>query len=321
VSPTEFEEILRFKRASRWGDAVSFLEAILARSPADAQALTQLADVHVRQHRFREAEGALEQAEALAGTTADTATIRGNLRYGQKRLKEASIAYREAVGLSARATWPLLQLARIHLRLGELDAAKGAAMQAAERDPKSGSPWMLLGEIAVKEGRPEAVQFLEKAHELSPDDGFVYAKLVEARLLALPPEEREREVQVLLRTGGSDNEHLTGVLAKLRSQEGNERGAADAWRSARDKGSAYARKQEAYALRRAGSLDEAAALFRTCLLEDPEDLILMRTYVAMQTKRGATDELRETLEQMLPVAGSRRGAVYGELRKLGITPE
>lgn len=321
MSPTEFDEILRLKRASRWGEAAAFLEEILTRSPSDASALTQLADVHVRGHRFREAESALDQAETLAGTTAETATIRGNLRYAQKRFKDAVTAYREAAGLTERGTWPLLQLARSHLRLGDLDAAKGAAMQAAERDPKSGSPWLVLGEIATKEGNPEAVELLEKAHELSPADRFVYARLVEAKLLALPPEEREHEVEVLLRTSGDDNEYLTAVLAKLRSKGGDEAGAAAAWRNARvNKGSAYARKQEAYALKRAGSLDEAAALFRTCLLEEPEDIPLMRTYVSMQTKRGATDELQETLEQMLPIAGSRRGAVYGELRKLGVTP-
>ena len=321
MSPTEFDEVLRLKRASRWGDAVAFLEEILARSPFDGSALTQLADVHVRGRRFREAESALDHAETLAGTTAETATIRGNLRYAQKRFKDAVTAYREAAGLTERGAWPLLQLARSHLRLGDLDAAKGAAMQAAERDPKSGSPWLVLGEIAAKEGNPEAVELLEKAHELSPSDPFVYAKLVEAKLLALPPEEREREVEILLRTAGDDNEHLTGILARLRSKGGDEQGAAAAWRSVRvNKGSAYARKQEAYALRRAGNYPEAAALFRTCLLEQPEDKVLMRVYVSMQTERGATDELRETLEQMLPVAGSRRGAVYGELRKLGVTP-
>ncbi|MGH2719948.1 MAG: tetratricopeptide repeat protein [Actinomycetota bacterium] len=321
MSPTDFDEVIRLKRASRWAEAVVLLESILAASPADAQALTQLADVHVRERRFREAEAVLDQAEVLAGTTADSAAIRGNLRYGQDRMKDAVAAYREAAGLSDRATWPLLQLARIHLRQGALDAARGAAMQAAERDPKSGSPWLLLAQVAQKEGRPDAVELLEKAHELSPADHFIYARLIEAKLAGLPPEEQEREVEVLLRTGGGDNEYLVGVLAKLRKEAGNDRGAAAVWRSAREqKGSAHARKMEAYALRRAGSFEEAAALFRTCLLEEPEDMVLMRTYVSMQTKRGATDQLRETLEQMLPVAGSRRGAVYGELKKLGVTP-
>jgi hypothetical protein len=36
----------------------------------------------------------------------------------------------------------------------------------------------------------------------------------------------------------------------------------------------------------------------------------------MQRTRGAIDELRQTLEQALPGAGSRRGAFFGELRKL-----
>ena len=44
--------------------------------------------------------------------------------------------------------------------------------------------------------------------------------------------------------------------------------------------------------------------------------MLFRTYVGMQRRREALDELRQTLQDLLPVAGRRRGPVYGELRKL-----
>lgn len=110
------------------------------------------------------------------------------------------------------------------------------------------------------------------------------------------------------------------MLAKVRSDGGDPGRAAEAWRERRElhHGDLYARKMEAYALRKAGQLDRAAGLFRSCLMDDPEDLVLFRTYVHLQRRqRGALDELRESLEQLVPVAGSRRGAVYGELRKLG----
>jgi hypothetical protein len=71
-----------------------------------------------------------------------------------------------------------------------------------------------------------------------------------------------------------------------------------------------------FALRKAGRLDEAAAVLGACLVETPDDLILFRTYVGMQRGRGAIEELRETLERALPGAESRRGAFFGELRKL-----
>jgi hypothetical protein len=45
-------------------------------------------------------------------------------------------------------------------------------------------------------------------------------------------------------------------------------------------------------------------------------VILFRTYVSLQRQRGELDELRQTLQELLPIAGARKGAVYGELRKL-----
>jgi hypothetical protein len=73
---------------------------------------------------------------------------------------------------------------------------------------------------------------------------------------------------------------------------------------------------QGFALRKAGRLDEAASILGACLVETPDDLILFRTYVGLQRSRGAIEELRQTLEQALPGAGSRRGAFFGELRKL-----
>jgi len=319
VSTTgELEEAFQLMRAGRLDEAVIALEEILGRSPSNALALAYLAEVQVRRRRMAEAAGALDRAEAAAGTTAFTARVRGDLRYRESRWREAAASYREATVLGDRGIWSLVQLARCHLRLGELDAARGAAAQAAERDERASSPWVLLGEVALREGRDDAVEFLERAHERAPDDEYAYAKLIEARLLRLSPGEREREVEILLRSRGKGNRHLLGVLARLRSEEGDERRAADTWRARREQhGDPFARKMEAYALRRAGELEQAAALLRSCLLEDPEDLILFRTYVHLQRSRGALDELRATLEQLIPLAGTRRGAVFGELRKLG----
>src|SRR5205085_4758427 len=163
----------------------------------------------------------------------------------------------------------------------------------------------------------EAEGFYVKAHEQAPDDQWAYAKLVEARLLRFAPEQRDREIQVLLKTSGKENRHLLGVLAKLRSEQGDDSAAAEAWgQRAKRTGDYYARKMEGFALNRAGRLDEAAAVLGPCLLEKPDDLYVFRTYISIQRKRGAVDELRQTLEQGVDRAGARRGAFFGELRKL-----
>jgi tetratricopeptide (TPR) repeat protein len=318
----DLEEALELKRSGRLDEAVIALEGALARSPSNAVALAHLAEVQLRRRRLADAADALERAEALAGTTAFTARVRGDLRYRERRWKDAARCYADADVLGDRGTWSLVQLARCHLRLNEMEAARGAASRAAERDGVDAAPWVVLGEVALREGREDdAVHLFEQAHERAPGDEFAYAKLIEARVLRLPPEDREREVEVLLRSHDQGNRHLLGVLARLRSDSGDDRQAAEAWGARRKlHGDPYARKMEAYALRKAGDLEQAAALFRVCLLSDPEDLILFRTYVHLQRKRGALDELRSTLEELVPLAGGRRGAVYGELRKLGPAP-
>ena len=313
------EQALELKRSGRLDEAVIALEAVLGRSASNPVALAHLAEVQLRRRRLAEAADALERAETLAGTTAFTARVRGDLRYRERRWREAARCYADAEVLGDRGTWSLVQLARCHVRLNELEAAKGAASRAVERNDRDSSAWLALGEIALREGREEdAVALFEKAHDRAPGDGFAYAKLIEARVLRLPPDERAREVEILLKSEAGANRHLLAVLARLRSQGGDDRQAAEAWRASRTlHGDLFSRKMEGYALRKAGELDEAAAVLRACLLEDPEDLVLFRTYIHLQRSRGALDDLRATLEELVPRAGGRRGAVYGELRKLG----
>ncbi len=316
--PNGLEEALRLKRAGDLDGAVIALEGLLSRSPEHAPALAQLADVQLRRGRLEESAEALERAEAIAGASPFSSRIRGDLCYRARRWAEAARAYQDADALGDRSTWTLLQLARCRLRLGDLAGARGSAARAAERDAEGATPWVVLGDIAQKAGDlDEAEAMYARAHERAPDDEWAHAKLVEARLARLPPEQRDREVAVLLKSTGRANRHLMAVLARLRSDRGQEADAAEAWgERARLHGDLYARKMHGFALRRAGRLDEAAAVLGGCLAEDPQDLVLFRTYVHLQGQRGATEELRRTLEEILPRAGARRGAVYGALRKL-----
>ncbi len=280
-------------------------------------ALTHLAEVQLKRGRLEEAAGALERAEAVSGTTRFTAKVRGDLCYRAGRFTEAARHYQDAVALGDETGWLLVQLARCRLRAGDLEGARGAAAQAAEREPESPQPWVVLGDVALREQRlDDAEAMYARAHERAPDDQWAYAKLVEARLGRLPPERQEREIQVLLRTTGRDNKHLVGVLARLRGAKGDPVEAAQAWGQRADGGDLYARKQQGFALRKAGKLDEAAIVLGGCLAADPEDRFVFSSYVSLQRQREAWEELRASLEEALPRAGSRRGAFYGALRKL-----
>ena len=313
------QRAVELKRAGRLDESVIALEAVLSQSSRNPVALAHLAEVQLRRRRLAEAGDALDRAEAIAGTTAFSARVRGDLRYREQRWRDAARCYEDANALGERGTWSLVQLARCHLRLGDLDGARGAAGRAIERDEKASDAWLVLGEVARREERfGDALRLVEQAHRHAPDDEYAYAKMIEMRLLGLPPEEREREVEVLLRSAGKDNRHLLAVLAQVRRETGDEERAAEAWGARRERhgGDLFARKQEGFALRRAGKLDEAAAIMRSCLLEDPADKVLFRTFIHLQRARGALGELQATLEELLPVAGDRQGAVYGELRKL-----
>jgi predicted Zn-dependent protease len=313
-----FQRAIELKKAGRLDEAVIELESLLVEQPRDPFLLTQLAHCQLRRQRPAAALEELDKAEAAGGVTAFTARLRGDVLYRLDRFKEAARAYDEADALGDTGAWVLTQLARCHLRSRDLDAARGAAARAVERDPGSAQAWTVLGDVALKAGEPEQAEaHYRKGGELDPTDQYAYARLIEARLLQLDPEERSHELEVLLRGSGRDNPYLSAALARLRRQLGDEEGAAEAWRdSRRSPGDLFARKQEGYALRRAERLDEAAVVLRECLLKEPEDVILFRTYVGLQRRRDALDELRQTLEDLLPVAGNRRGAVYGELRKL-----
>jgi predicted Zn-dependent protease len=191
-----------------------------------------------------------------------------------------------------------------------------------ERDPDSAQPWVVLGDVALREERlGEAEAMYAKAHERDPADQWAYAKLVEARVLKLPEGERAREVEVLIKTTSGDNKHLVGVLARLRSQHGDNAAAARAWGQRARQGDLYARKQEGFQLRKAGRLAEAAAVLGPCLLAEPEDQYVFSSYVSIQRERGALDELRTTLQAALPRSGRRQGAYYGALRKLPVADQ
>lgn len=321
MSTSPLDEVLSLKRQGRLDEAVIALEGALSRTPSHFPTLIQLADVQIRRDRLDEASAALDRAEAAAGTTAVTARIRGDLHYKSRRWAEAARSYADADALGDAGTWSLERLAQCRLRVGDLDGARGAASRAVERDPSASAAWVALGDIAAREKQlDEAEAMYRRAHEAEPTNQWAYAKLVEAQVLKLPPEQRAREVQVLLKTTGKDNKYLTGVLAKLRSQLGDNEAAAKVWSKQATTGDLYARTQEGFALRKAGKLDEAAAVLGPCLIAEPENLYVFNSYVSLQKRRGAIDELRATLDKALPGAGRRKGAYFAALRKLPPPP-
>lgn len=313
------ELALALKRSGDLEGALVALEAVVAAEPANARALAHLAHVQLRRRRYDEAAEALGRAESASGPTAFSAQVRGDIAFAARRYDEAARAYEEADAHGAGGTWCLTRLARSRLHAGDLPGARGAALRAVERAPDAADGWVVLGEVALREGQVAAAQeMFAKAHAADPANDYAYAKLVEARLSPLGPDAQVREVEVLLKTTAPGNAQLRGLLARLRAGRGEHDAGVQEWRAANlENGSAYSRRMHAFALRKAGRLDEAAAALASCLAEDPANVPVFRSYVATQRERGSVEELCRTLEALLARAGARRGAFLGELRKAG----
>jgi tetratricopeptide (TPR) repeat protein len=308
---------LELKRRGRYDEAVIAFEQVLTDDPRNAYALTHLAQCQLRRGRPEQALAELDRAEAAAGVSAFSASVRGDALYRIGRYRDAAHAYGEAVALGAKGRWCLTQLGRCRLRLRDLDGAREAALRAVEREPEAPDGWLVLGDVAARRGDlAEAEGMYERAHRTRPADEYVYAQLIGARLRRLPAERRAQEVEVLLRSRGGRGGYLAQVLARVQAELGDHAAAAAAWRRGAGDDRPYAKKREGYSLMKAGDLEGAAQVLRDSLLREPHDVVLFTTYVRLQKRRGATAELEETLRELLPVAGERRGAVYGELKKL-----
>jgi tetratricopeptide (TPR) repeat protein len=166
VPGADLDQVLRLKRAGDLDAAVIALEGVLEGSPRHPAGYAQLADIQLRRGRYDEAQGALDRAEAEAGTTAFTARLRGDLAYRTGRYADAARSYRDAEALGDRGTWALVQLGRSLLRLGDLDGARGAAARAVERDDAASAAWVLLGDVELRQDRlvsPSAVEAKESS--------------------------------------------------------------------------------------------------------------------------------------------------------------
>jgi tetratricopeptide (TPR) repeat protein len=319
MNATHHVEVRRLaRRATTPEERVIALESLLVREPDNVDALLMLARTQLRREKGDAALAALDRAEAIAGVNATTALLHARAQQRLGRFRDAAEAYAEALALGEESAWGLVQLGRCRIRLGELDAAREAGRRAVERAPDAASGWLLLGDVALKQGEVDlAESHMAAAHQCEPDNRYAYARLMEVRLLRLPPEKRLRELEVVVQSAGGRNPHLLNAMARVRSRLGDEQAAPGIWRQSQaERPNPFARKMEAYALKKAGRLEAAARLMKACLLEDPRDVVLFTNYVRLQRARSAIAELERTLLELLPIAGDRRGAVFGELRKV-----
>ena len=118
---------------------------VLARQPADAQALHLLGLVRRRAGDLAEAESLLRASLERAPRRAEFRVNFGNLLRARGRLAEAEQEYRTALGLDPDGRGVRLALARVLNQQGEYAAAETEIRQLLARSPRDAEAWVTLG--------------------------------------------------------------------------------------------------------------------------------------------------------------------------------
>jgi predicted Zn-dependent protease len=202
-----------------------------------------------------------------------------------------------------------LSLGDVELELSRPDAARNAAEQALQRDPKDARAHYLNGRALLAAGETRAaVSALERAVELDPAlEGALYA-LGQALLRAGEPErgravlERFREIQTTQAASYAESGHLTTANRQglLLLREGRYEEAA-AWfrRIAVDAPeSPVGHLNLGIALLRAGKVAEAVAALEAARQRDPEEPAAYRYLIQAYAQLGREGERRAAEEQL-----------------------
>jgi tetratricopeptide (TPR) repeat protein len=82
--------------------------------------------------------------------------------------------------------YPLYSLAMVSLREGKAEEAESYALEALNLDEKSAYAYDVLGLAYAKQGKVEqAVQSLEQAHRLAPEEKFIHMHYLQVRALRI----------------------------------------------------------------------------------------------------------------------------------------
>src|SRR6185369_3734483 len=180
------------------------------RAPGDLRPLVSLFDLYLADGRLAPAEEVLRRLEAAQPGSAGILVRRGLLaeRRGDPEAARAALT----LAAELHPSWQmLLLLANLEYRLGHSAAARRHARELLDRHPGSREGAMLLAQIELMEGNPDAaVPLLERLAREAPDEKIA-ANLGTALLLSGrfgPAEEAFRQALAL------DPGHLPALLGR-----------------------------------------------------------------------------------------------------------
>ena len=163
-------------------EARAVLVELLRRYPNLVGVYFQMGNSYVDQGRWSEAAEAFAQELRLFPNSPEAANNLGMAWLKLDRPDRALPALERAVEMVPEDGIFQVNLCDAQLHLGRLDLAEGACRRALALEPSLGLGWQKLGEIFLRAGRRgEAIQALENAGRLIPQDQEVLEMLEQAR--------------------------------------------------------------------------------------------------------------------------------------------
>jgi tetratricopeptide (TPR) repeat protein len=173
----------QLEREGRSAEALPHYRRALRLDPTNSETQRLLGEALARAGRAGEGREFLENA-----WRADPANMRlreqlGRLDFSQGRYAEAAGHLRAASAASPADIDLRLTLAGALFASGDVAGAQAEAYAAQQRDPNAAEPWLALGLIAERQGKPgEAIKAYSRALQLRPD--YPEARNALARLVA-----------------------------------------------------------------------------------------------------------------------------------------
>lgn len=140
-----------------------------------------LASAYARAGLYTEAAVALEDAARLAPDNGIWPYAQGVVAHLQKRDDDARALFTRAFSLSPDYLPVRVALVNLRIQAGDLSGARNLLTEYTQRHPGIAVPFVLLGDIAMKEKRyADAIDALDNALKLDPKATKVYAQLADA---------------------------------------------------------------------------------------------------------------------------------------------
>lgn len=264
-------------RESRFSEAEKLIAGALSVHPGEPKLCAARVDVLSAAGRHAEALSTAQEALKSCPRSYAILVSAGKAALAAGEREDAASYFRGAV--SAFPTpYAFGRLAASLLSLGDVAAALRAVEDGLRLQRDHRDLLRIRADIYARQGeRDRALQELDEARRLQPQDGFLTRKYAAERLKGVAPEAAASELAGMLRVAPHDrNGHLWDLYGGILDKTGRHEDAEAALRKALDlmPGNAYFTRSLGFFLHRRGRFAEAKELLARAFLRRPKDLPL-----------------------------------------------